>query len=134
MATKGFGALLKRAGSTIAEVQNFTGPSLALGTAESTHMGSTSGFREFIATVKDAGEITADISFLPVHATQSYAAGLIKDLYDGTSQTFTIVWTDSGATTWSFTAWVTRFVPTAPVDGRLTASVTLKLTGVPTLA
>jgi len=134
MATKGFGALFKRNGTTIAEIQSFSGPSLSLGTAESTHMASTSGYREFIGTIKDGGEVTAELSFLPANATQSYSAGLIKDLVDVTLQTFSIVWTDAGPTTWSFSAFVTRFVPAATVDGRLTASVTVKISGVPTLA
>lgn len=134
MATAGYGTLLKRSGTTIAEVRNISGPNLALGTVETTHHTSTGGWREHIGTLLDAGEVTAELNFLPGHATQSFAAGLVKDLKDKTLQTFSITFTDAVPTVWTFTAFVTQFAITAPVDGKLTANVTLKISGQPTLA
>lgn len=134
MATSGYGTLLKRNGTTIANCQNITGPGMTLGTTESTHQTSTAGWREYIATLLSGGEVTFDANFLPADATQSHAAGLLYDMVNRVLQTFSIVLTDSGTTTWSFSAHVTRFQPAAPIDGKLTVSVTLQLSGQPTLA
>jgi hypothetical protein len=40
---------------------------------------------------------------------------------------------DIAATEWTFSGYVTKFEPGAPFEGKLTASVSIKLTGVPTL-
>jgi predicted secreted protein len=40
---------------------------------------------------------------------------------------------DVAATEWTFSTYVTKFEPGAPFDGKMTASVSLKLTGVPVL-
>jgi len=128
-ATAGFGTLLKRNGTTIAEARNITGPNITLGTAEATHHTSTGAFKEYIATVLDGGEISFEINFLPVDATQSFAAGLGADMLARTFQAFSLVLTDTGAMTVTFSAYVTGFQLTAPLDGKLTANVTLKISG-----
>jgi len=58
----------------------------------------------------------------------------LKDLKNRTKRNFQLVFPDVGATTWAFAAYVTGFEPSAPVDDLLGASVTLKITGQPTLA
>lgn len=40
---------------------------------------------------------------------------------------------DIAATEWTFSAYVTKFEPGAPAEGKLTASVSLKISGVPVL-
>lgn len=40
---------------------------------------------------------------------------------------------DTASTEWTFSGYVTAFEPGAPYDGKMTASVALKLSGVPTL-
>lgn len=40
---------------------------------------------------------------------------------------------DIAATEWTFSAFVTKFEPSTPFEGKMTASVSLKLTGVPVL-
>ena len=40
---------------------------------------------------------------------------------------------DTASTEWTFSGYVTKFEPGAPFEGKLTASVSLKLTGVPVL-
>jgi hypothetical protein len=120
--------------TTIAEVTNITGPSLSRSVVESTHMASTSGFREFIATIVDGGDVTFDLNFLPADDTQDWIYGLIHDINTGTIAALRIIWTDGATTTWNFNAWITRLNPSAPVEGKLSASLTVKLSGVPTLA
>lgn len=129
-----FGTTLKRGAVAIAEVTKVDFPALKLDTVDVTSHASTGGWREFIGTLKDGGEFTADISYVPTSTTHKNAAGgLLNDLSAGTAQTYSIVAPDVGATTWTFSALVTGFKPTAPVDGKLGASVTFKVTGQPTL-
>ena len=140
-ATTAFGTLLKlgdgggsEAFATIAEVKNIKGPKLKMDTIEVTSHSSTSAFREYIAGLLDGGEVTFDMNWLPANATQSYSAGVLKDMYNRTKRNFQLVFPSASPTTWTFAAFVTGFEPDAAVDGALTASLTLKLTGVPTLA
>ncbi len=140
-ATSSFGTLLKLGNggtsetfATIAEVHDIKGPNLKLNTAEVTSHSSTSGWKEHIGTLLEAGEITFDVAWLPADATQSYSAGLVKDMVGRTKRNFQIVFPAASPLTWSFTALVTGFVPGANVDGALMASVTLLITGAPTLA
>lgn len=89
-------------------------------------------WRDVVPTLKDGGEISMELSFVPGNATQSGTAGVLLDQKNKTLRNFKITWPD--ATVLAFPAYVTSFKPSAPVDGKLAASVTLKLTGAPTLA
>lgn len=120
--------------TTIAEVTSIGGPGLALDPIDVTNMDSTNGWREFIGGLLDGGEVSITINYLPANATHNAANGLINDMENRTVRNFQLIFSDSGNTTFSFTALVTGFEPGAPVDGQLTADVTLKLTGQPTLA
>lgn len=128
-ATAGYGTLLKRNGTTIAECRNISGPNITLGTVDATHQTSTGAVREYIATLLDSGEITFEVNFLPTDATHSFAAGLGNDMTARTFQAFSLVLTDAGLMTATFSAYVTSFALTAPLDGKLTANFTLKISG-----
>lgn len=129
-----FGTLLKRAGTTIAQVKKISGPGLSLDTEDVTSHDSTGGWEELVATILRSGEISLDLVYDPATATHKYAAGgLLHDLVSRTAVAYTLVFPDGAATTWSFNAFVTGFEPSAPVDGSLTATATLKITGQPTL-
>lgn len=138
VATPGFGTLLKidQAGggyTTIAEVTDINGPGLSLATAKVTHQTSTGGWDEYIGTTLDAGELTFDINYAPTAASVNATTGLIADMVAKTLRNFQVIFTDAGTTTWVLPALVTNFTPAEPVDGALTASITLKVSGQPTL-
>jgi len=84
----------------------------------------SSGNREFIGGLFDGGEVTAEVNFMPGNATHKQ---VIADLKARTISTWSIVYPD--ASTYSFSALVTGFEPSAPVDGKLSATITLKVTG-----
>ncbi len=92
------------------------------------------GWREYIGTLLTGGEVSFDLNFIPTSATQSYSSGLIEDMVSRTKRNFNLVFSDTGATTWAFTALVTGFKPSAAVEDELAAEVTLQITGAPTLA
>ena len=130
-----YGTLLKIAGVTVAGVTNIGGPGLTLETIDVTNHSSTSAWREFVGGLKDGGDISVDIVYDPAAAThKNTSGGLLYLLTTRASASFTITFSDTGATVWTFTAFVTSFEPSGAVADGLTASVTLKITGAPTLA
>ena len=130
-----FGTLLKRGATTIAAVTNISGPGLSLDTVDVTSHDSTGAWEEVAATILRSGEVSVDIVFDPNAATHKNASGgLLYDLISRTAQTFSIVFPSTAAVTWSFSAFVTGFEPSAAHDGGLTATIKLKITGQPTIA
>lgn len=132
-AISGFGTQLKIGTNVIAEVQDISGPSLSLETIDVTSFSSVDGWKEYIAGLLDAGEVSFEINYVPTESTHKNAAGgLVYLLATRTRQQFHLMFPDN--TAWTFHAYVTSFEPSAPVADKLGASVTLKLTGKPVLA
>lgn len=129
----GDGATPTEGFTTIAEVKDID-LGLAQEPIEVTNHSSTDGWRERIGGLLDGGEVTFEVNFLPADDTQDFPAGLLKDMVDRTKRNFKVVFTDTANTEWLIPALVSSFEPSAPVDGALTASVTLTAAGKPTLA
>lgn len=123
-----FGTLLKKGATTIAEVVNVSGPGISADTIDVTHQESSDNAREFIGSLVDSGEVSCDVNFLPGNATQKT---FISDIYGKVKATYSLVWSDAGLT-WTFEAIPTGFEPSAQIDDKLSASITLKITGKPT--
>ena len=118
--------------ATIAEVKDIKGPKLKADVEDATSHDSTDGWKEFIPTLIEGGEVTFDIQFVPTGATHSYVAGLLKLYVDRTLRNFQLVFPD--ATTWVMPAFVTGFEPENTLKGISKADVTLQISGKPTLA
>jgi hypothetical protein len=143
-ALSSFGTLLKigNGGSptetftTIAEVRDISGFAFALATEDVTNHDSA-GWREHIPTIIEAGEVTFDINFKG-DATQGFGSGsLYDDMVDKTKRNFQLVLpagVGAANDTAAFTAYVTGFELSAPVEGVLSAAVTLQVTGAVTWA
>lgn len=120
--------------TTIAQVQDISGPGLSLNTDDVTAHDSPGGWMEFVGTVKDGGEVSFDLVYDPAEGTHENASGgLLYELDQKTAKAYKIVFPDTANTAWTFNAFVTAYEPSSPVDGKLAASVTLKITGQPTL-
>lgn len=119
---------------TIAEVRTLQISGTSVERIDVTNHGSTGGYREFLSGLKDPGEVTFTINYVPTEGTHDAQTGLLAELSGGTTRNYKVVWPDISNTTWSFAALVTGFTPSAPADGALTADVTLKISGAPTLA
>ena len=120
--------------TTIADVMSITGPTIAAEVVEVTSHSSPNAWREFIPTLLDPGEVSFDINFAPTEATQSQSTGVLRDLKNRTLRNMKLVFPDSGSTTWSYAGYFTKFESKEPTDGKVTAAVTIRLTGQPTLA
>lgn len=135
-AVNAFGTLLKLGDgaapevfTTIAEVKDITGPGFEASTNEATNHSSAGAVREWLAGMLDAGEVSFDLNFLPNHATQDETTGLLSEFLSRSVSNYQLIFPNGQI---NFKALVTGFEPSAPVDDVLTASVTLKVTGLPT--
>lgn len=130
-----YGTQLLRGATPIAQVKSIGGPGISLDVEDVTSHDSEEAWEEVVATILRTGEISLEIEYDPAAATHKNASGgLLYDLTTRASTTYSIVFPDDASTTWEFTAFVVGFEPDAPVDGALTANVTLKITGKPTIA
>lgn len=118
------GLLLKRATTAIGGISSLSGPNLTAAAIDVTDLDSTA--KAFLAGVVDGGEVTMELHLSPDNATH---AQMLTDIKAGTISTWHVEWTDSGDTIYSFSAFVTQFGVGGVVDGALTGSVTLKVTG-----
>ncbi len=130
-AISGYNTKIKMNGVEVAEVTTVSGPGLTRETIDASHMQSPAMWREFIKGMKDAGELSFDVNMIPGNASQW---GLISDFYDDVAlANFDLVFPDARGTVWSFRGIVTSYEPTNAIDDKLAASVTIKLSGVPSL-
>jgi predicted secreted protein len=115
--------------TAIAEINSIDGPNMTRATIDVTSLDSTGGYREFIASFRDAGQVVLNMNFTRDGYDQ------MKDYYESSSsRNYQIVLTDTGATTFDFAAFVTDLGMAIPMDDKVTASVTLKITGQVTMS
>lgn len=111
----------------VAEVTSITWPGYARDAVEATHLTSDDTFREFVPGLMDAGEVSIEMNYLP-----SSSDVIIAALTAATVGQFKI--TAPGGVNVVIKAIVTSYQPQSPVDDRMTASATFKITGKPTWA
>lgn len=113
-----------------AEVTSITPPGYSRDALDATHMSSPDRFREYIAGLMDAGEVSMDLNYIPDTA-DAFVAAVIAG-----KQNYQVVFVDESAAailTFTFAAICTAYQPTAPVDGKMTATATFKVSGKPVL-
>lgn len=87
---------------------------------------STGQWREFVAGMKDGGELTMEVNYDPAaHGTLFSAIGV--------EQGHRITLPDGGAATITFDGFISGMSAQAPYDDKLSASVTVKVTGAITI-
>lgn len=139
-----FGAILSwdpaggTAFSAVGQVKDIDVPSYERGDIDVTDHDSTSGFKEFLPGLTDPGELAFVLGWDPHDADHVTGAGtgLIGD-FVSTGCTLP-AWkvrlvTCNGTADWTFNGYVKTFAGHAPVEGELTADVTVKISGVPAL-
>lgn len=126
---KGDGGSPTEVFATIGELGDIDGP----GFTRELHDASvqTSDWAVVIPGMKRAGSITFTINFDPVEGTHDHLSGLLSDYLNNNLNNYRIIFPDPGSTTWQFAAYITNFGPSAPVDGVLTADITMELNGEP---
>ena len=85
---------------------------------------SSSGYREFLATLMDTAEFDAEIQFDPADAGHQH---LLTSAQSLTSETWRVVYPDASTTTWQFTGIISSMnVGEATVDGLMMATISFK--------
>lgn len=126
-----FGTTLKWNGIALAELQSIGGPRVSVDTVDLTSHDSDDKFKEFVAGLRDGGEISIDGNFIPGDTPGQRA--FITDMKAGTERQVIITGPVAAAFTWTFQAIVTGFEPSYPFDGKIGFTATLKVTGKPAL-
>lgn len=123
-----FGTALLHDGSAIAQISSLSGPSLAADTVDVTTHDSTDAWEEVAVTILRTGELSLELVYDPAIHNALIA------LYESkAAESYELQFPDDSYTAFIFDAYITAFEPSAPVDGALTASMTVKITGVPFL-
>lgn len=111
----------------LAEVKSVSGPNQTADTIEVTNLDSTSGYREFIASFKDGGEVALDMNFTV--ATYTITQG---DFNAGIALNYKIIIPDATGTPikqLSFAGIQTGQSWNASTDDAISADITIKVTG-----
>ena len=125
-----YGTTLVMNGTPIAQVTNISGPSLSLDTVDVTTHDQSEAWEEHIATVLRTGTLSVDIIYDPGLADH---IAVLAQMVGKDAVSFELQFPDAAYSQYIFDAFVTGFNPSAPVDGALTASVNIKVTGEPIL-
>jgi hypothetical protein len=132
----GAGTLLKRGDgaspevfTTIPEIFSITGPSGATDLKDATHMQSVA--KEYILGLPDFGEYAVEMNWIVNNTVQE---GLRSDFINRVTRNFKLE--DHGASpaeVWTIVGLVTGFSLAFPADDKVVATVTIKITGAPTI-
>jgi predicted secreted protein len=128
---RGNGATPTEAFTTIANVTNISGPERTRDTIEVTSHDSPGQWKEFLGGLKDGGELSLDINYDPAETTHD----LDDDFDDVDPRNYKIVilpGTDDEHT-WSIKGILTKLGDEFPSDDKMARSLTVKVTGKPTL-
>lgn len=108
----------------IAEINSITGPGKSRESIDVTSLGSTGGYREFIAGFRTSGTVALAMNF-----TRFTYDLMNDDFEDDDAQNYEIVLPDDENTTLEFEGLVTELPLTIPTDDKITADVTIQITG-----
>lgn len=119
------GTIIKRNGTAIAELRDITPPSLTRNPIETTMHNSDDD--SFVVGIRRKGELQFEIGWLPDDdGSHDATTGLMKAWADGSKDLYEIDYPDGHR--WFFSGFVTNISPSAPVDGGLVASVSIRPT------
>lgn len=113
--------------AAIANVTSVKAPEIKRDTYDVTAHDSADGWREFVGGLKDGGEFSLEVNYDPrVHDD------LIADFDDTAPRDYKLVFPQSLGE-WDIKALMTGFSSEEPVDDKMTAELTFKVTGQPTI-
>lgn len=125
------GAALVWNGRKLLEQVNLTGISQSVDTVEVTNHDSDDSFKEYVAGLRDGGELTIDANFI---AGDTYGQiAFHTDMQAGTKRDCFLVMPMAIGDALSFSAIAKGFEPSFPADGKFGVTGTIKVTGKPTL-
>lgn len=115
----------------LAYVTSITPPNMSRDAIDVSHMQSPDAWREFIAGMKDAGEVTLELNFKPGGTAFLAMLAEFNTASASATQTRRVLWT--GGSYLEFEGFLTGFEPETPMDDKQVASATFKVSGRPYL-
>ena len=112
----------------MAEVNSISGPGMSRETIDVTSLDSNAGYREFISGIRDAGTVSLSMNF--THDTYSQAKA---DFESDVANEYKIVVNNPTKTTLQFSGLVTELPLNVEVADKISADVTIKISGAVTL-
>ncbi len=108
----------------IAEINSITGPGMSRDTIDTTTLDTKDGYRTFITGFRNAGTMTLAMNFTQT----SYL--LMKGDFEGNDAiSYQVVLPDTEETVIEFDGLVTEIPLTIPTDDKITADVTIQISG-----
>jgi len=126
-----FGTFLIWNYQKLLELSNISGPSQTADDIDMTSHNSADGFKEFIAGLRDAGEISIEGNFVPSNTKGQIA--FHTDMQAGTARTCWISMPMATASSVTFSAYAKGFDSSFPVNDKIGVSGGLKISGKPTM-
>ncbi|MEV2236703.1 phage tail tube protein [Micromonospora sp. NPDC049891] len=129
---RGDGGLPSETFTTIANVTSISGPNRTRETIDVTAHDSEDGWMEFIGGLKDGGEVSLELNYDPSEDTHD-----LDDDFDDTeprNYQIVILPDTEDEHTWSIAGILTEVGDEFPYDDKMGRSITIKVSGKPTLA
>lgn len=121
--------------TTIAEVSKITPPAMKRDAQDATHTESANTYREFIKGLKDGGEVTVELNFVPDSNTTDL---LIQEFETDLLNHARILFADGDqaaspptCSTFVMSGVITALSFEGPIDDKMTATLTFKISGKP---
>jgi len=112
----------------IAEIMSISGPTMSRTTIDTTTLDTSGGYMTFIGALRDPGGVTLSMNF-----TRDTYETMKTDFEDDDLQDYEIVLPDADTTTLEFQGLVTELPLNIPTNDKISADVTLKVSGEVTL-
>lgn len=112
----------------LAEINSITGPGMSRETIDVTSLDSVGGYREFIASIRNAGTVSFSMNF--TRATYE----LMKDDFESdVRQNYRIVLPDTEQTYLEFEGLVMELPLSITIDDKITCDISIQVSSQPTL-
>lgn len=110
--------------TAMGEITNVTPPPMTRDVIDATHMQSPDRWREYIAGLRDGGEMSIDLNFVPGSTTDVF---LVNSQIENFPRPYRITYPDGSVET--FDAFNVGYERGVPVDDKMTGTATFKVTG-----
>ena len=117
----------------VAQLTDISGPNVSVDEIDISSHDSDDTYREFVAGMRDGGEVSFEGNFLNTHDTLEAAGDILDLLHGGNVESWKIVFPDDDDTEWAFDGFVTAFETTGNFEDKATFTATIKVSGKPTL-
>lgn len=124
LAISGQGTKFFRESEQIGEINNIGGPTKSRETIDVTRLEDDDGYRRFIASLRDAGQVTLNMNFVRANYDVMNADFESDEIVE-----YAIMLPDEENTTFTFEGLVTELPIGINVGDKVTSDVTIKLSG-----